>query len=229
MRTFGLKLNRRKIMKISRIVQARIFSAGLISLIAISVSTAAHAQTLDGPFQIKILASSSQVDSVISVVNDGARGAATTPGNTAAVTGAICANFYAYSSVDGSLISCCSCPVGPNAARILNVNTDLIPAPASSKLPTRTVVKLLATVPVGGSCVNSSAAVATATFTPGLVAWGTSALPLLQVNPQVSINQQSESSFLPVTLSAGELSKLGSQCTFYNGGGTTRVCPSCAG
>lgn len=207
---------------------SRLFLVALISSIAFGISAKAHAQAVDTPYQVKILASSSQVDAVISVVNDGARGASNTPGNTAAVTGAICANFFAYSSTDGSLISCCSCPVGPNAARILSVNTDFIPVPTASKIPTRTVVKLIATVPAGGSCNNSAGTVTSGTLTIGLLAWGTSALPLLQVNPQLSIHQQSESSFSPATLSAGEFAKLGNQCAFYNGNGPDRVCPSCS-
>jgi hypothetical protein len=205
-----------------------IILAALIYSIA-SFSTTALAQSVDTPFQVKILASTSQVDSVISVTNGGARGAGTTPGNTAGVTGAICANFYAYSSVDGSLISCCSCPVAPNASRILKVNVDLISPPASSTIPTRTVVKLLASAPVGGSCNGSSTVVGSgaAALSTGLVATGTSVLTPFQVQPQITISQQSESPFLPTTLSAAELVKMTSQCTAYPGGGANKVCASC--
>lgn len=204
----------------------QIIPVAVIWSFVFSVPTIARAQAVDTPYQVKILATTSQVDSVVSVTNTGARGAGTTPGNTANVIGATCANFYAYSPVDGSLISCCSCPVAPNATRNLNVNVDLIAPPTSSTVQTRTVVKMLASVPVAGSCRGSSTNFGM-TLTQGLVASGSSVLPPFQVQPQLTVGQQSESPFSPSTLSAGELNKILTQCNSYAGGGTDKVCASC--
>src|SRR5258707_1596802 len=93
-------------------------------------------------------------------------------GTTAAVTGSLCANVYTFSP-DEQMISCCSCPVTPNGLVSLSAKSDLVSNTLTPAVPNSIVIKILATVPVGGSCTNSAGAVATSTLAPGLVAFGT--------------------------------------------------------
>jgi hypothetical protein len=128
-------------------------------------------------------------------------------------------------SPDEQMISCCSCPVTPNGLVSLSAKNDLVSNTLTPAVPTAIVIKLLATVPVGGSCTNSAAGVTTATLAPGMAAWGTTlhALPTSPVSFGVT-----ETEFKPSTLSASELSKLGGLCGFiFANGSGFGVCRSC--
>jgi hypothetical protein len=192
------------------------------------LSVAAFAQnpvTADSPYQIKYASNLTVGDSVINISNTGARGAGLTSGTSASTTGAICANVYVFDP-DEEPVSCCSCPVTPNGLVSLSAQRDLIVNPLTRATPTSIVIKLVATVPVGGSCVNSAAALATETLAPGMVAWGTT----LHANSSAAAGtyDTTETAFTPATLSAGEVARLNYLCGFIVGAGSGfGVCNSC--
>ena len=190
---------------------------------ALACSAVALAQAVDTPFQVRYAANLSVGDSVINVTNSGANGASLQSGTTASITGSLCVNVYAFSP-DEQMVSCCSCPVTPNGLVSLSVRNDLVSNTLTPAVPTAVVVKLLATVPVAGSCTNSAAAVTTATLAPGMLAWGTT----IHATPVAGSYGVTETAFSPATLSAGELSRIGNLCNFIlaNGSGFG-VCRSC--
>lgn len=177
--------------------------------------------TVDSPYQVRYASNLNVGDSFIDITNSGARGAGLASGTSAATTGAICANVYAFSP-DEQMIACCSCPVTPNGLVSLSAKNDLISNPLTPAIPTSIVIKLYASVPVGGSCANSAASPGAATS--GMLAWGTT----LHAAVTAGTYFGSETPFLPATLSAGELSRLTNLCTFIlaNGSGFG-VCRSC--
>src|SRR5450759_986137 len=151
----------------------------LFATMATMLAVAAYAQpmaTADTPYQVRYASNLGLVngDSVVNITNTGARGAGLGYGTTASVTGAICVNVYVYAA-DEEVVSCCSCPVTPNGLVSLSAKNDLINNPLTRGNPTSIVIKLLATVPVGGSCNNSAllAGVTLANVAPGMAAWGT--------------------------------------------------------
>jgi hypothetical protein len=197
----------------------------LLVLAVVAIATAfAQVGAVDSPYQVRYASNLNIGDSVINITNSGARGADLQAGTAASITGSICANVYAFSP-DEQMISCCSCPVTPNGLRSLSAQRDLISNTLTPAVPTSITIKLLATVPVGGSCNNSAAAVLTNTLAPGMLAWGTTihAAPVTPVVYSVT-----ETPFSAATLSAGELFRLGTLCNFIlaNGSGFG-VCRSC--
>lgn len=195
----------------------------------LATCVAAFAQnpiTADSPFQVRYASNLGAGDSVINITNTGARGAANQSGTTAGITGAICANVYAFSA-DEQLVSCCSCPVTPNGLVSLSVKSDLISNTLTPAVPTSVVVKIVATVPTGGTCNSSAATVGLAnggaTLSNGLAAWGTT----LHAGPTGAFGV-TETAFTPATLSTGEANRLGSLCTFIiNNGSGFGICRSC--
>lgn len=177
----------------------------------------------DSPYQVRYASNLNIGDSVVNITNSGARGADLQAGTTASITGAICANVYAFSP-DEQMIACCSCPVTPNGLVSLSAQRDLISNTLTPAVPTSITIKLLATVPVGGSCNNSAAGVVAATLTPGMLAWGTT----IHAGPTAGVYETTETPFSPATLSAGERFRLGTLCNFIlaNGSGFG-VCRSC--
>jgi hypothetical protein len=176
----------------------------------------------DSPFQVRYASNLNVGDSVVNITNTGARGAGLAAGTSAAVTGAICANVYAFSP-DEQMVSCCSCPVTPNGLVSLSAQRDLISNTLTPAVPTSIVIKVLASVPVGGSCAGSAAS--PGAITPGLAAWGTT----LHTNTSPSGGfAVTETAFTPSTLSAGELARLTALCTFINANGSGfGICSSC--
>lgn len=199
------------------------------AVLASMTLVAAYAQnpiTADSPFQVRYASNLNLGDSVVNITNTGARGAANQSGTSASLTGSICANVYAFSA-DEQLVSCCSCPVTPNGLVSLSVRNDLTSNTLTPAVPTSVVVKLVATVPVGGSCNNSAATVGAnngaATLSNGLAAWGTTLHASTTAAPAVT-----ETAFTPASLSAGEANRLGSLCTFIiNNGSGFGICRSC--
>src|SRR5262249_25422878 len=101
---------------------------------------------------------------------------------------------------------------------------DLISNTLTPTVPTSIVVKILASVPVGGSCTNSAGAPAGG-LAPGLLAWGTTlhALPTSPATYGVT-----ETAFTPSSLSGDEFTKLTSVCGFIIGQGSGfGICRSC--
>jgi hypothetical protein len=177
--------------------------------------------TLDTPYQVRYASNLNAGDSFVNITNSGARGAALQSGTAATITGALCANVYAFSP-DEQMISCCSCPVTPNGLVSLSARNDLISNTLTPAVPTSIVIKLLASAPVGGTCNGSAAA--PGALTSGMVAWGTT----LHAAVAAGTFFGSETPFTPATLSAGELTRLTQLCTFINANGSGfGICRSC--
>lgn len=209
-------------------------------LFASATAVAAFAQvSTDNAFQVRYFANAdcsaasspacagapqARPDSFVDISNTGARGGVTNQsGTTASILGSFCVNVYTF-SFDEQMASCCSCPVTPNGLVSLSVQKDLISNTLTPARPASGVIKLLATVPVGGTCNMSAAAVATATLAPGLVAWGTTN----HAGPVAGAFSTTETAFTPSTLSASELAHLGSVCSFIIGQGSGfGICKSC--
>jgi hypothetical protein len=180
---------------------------------------------LDILYQVRYAANvlpASPIDSFVNITNLGVRGAGLQSGTSALITGAICVNVYAF-LFDEQMISCCSCPVTSNGLRSLSAKRDLVNNTLTPAVPGSIVVKILGSVPVGGSCSGSAAA--PGATTSGLVAWGTTAHATAPGGVPTAIT---ETAFVPATLSAGELSRLTNLCTFIiaNGSGFG-ICNSC--
>src|SRR5436190_2914167 len=95
------------------------------------------------PFQVSYFSHLNRGDSVINMVNTGARGADLPFGMSPAITGAICVNVYALSP-DEQLVSCCSCPITPNGLRSISARNDLsFQSGLTPAVPTSLVVKLV--------------------------------------------------------------------------------------
>jgi len=176
------------------------------------------------PFQVSYFPNLNLGDSAINITNAGTLGASLASGTSASTTGALCANVYAFSP-DEQLIGCCSCPVTPNGLVSLSANADLVSNTLTPAVPNSIVVKLLATVPVGGSCTNSAAAGANGTvaLANGMLAFGTK----VHGGPAGALSV-TETPFSGATLSAGELSRIENLCNFIiaNGSGFG-ICRSC--
>jgi uncharacterized repeat protein (TIGR01451 family) len=176
---------------------------------------------IGAPFQVSYFPNVNIADSVINATNTGARGAGFASGTSAATTGAFCLNAYAFSP-DEQMVACCTCPVTPNGLVSLSVKNDLLSNTLTPAVPTSVVVKLTATVPVGGACVGSAASVALTNLSPGLAAWGT------KVHPIGTGAGITETPFSGAILSQGEMDRLATLCTFIisNGSGFG-ICRSC--
>jgi len=127
------------------------------------------------------------------------------------------------------VVSCCSCPVTPNGLVSLSAQRDLINNPLFARGPTSSVViKLVATLPVGFTCTNSAANVATATLANGMVAWGTT----VHANSSAAAGTYAvtETAFTGNSLSASELARLANTCSFAlaqgSGNGICNFCRS---
>lgn len=199
-----------------------VLATGLDTPTSVDYGIAFSAWSLDGSFQVRYASNLNVADSVVNITNSGARGAGLPSGTSASTTGAICVNVYAFSP-DEQMIACCSCPVTPNGLVSISARLDLISNTLTPAVPTSVVVKLLSTVPSGGSCTNSAAN--PGATTPGLLAFGTTvhASPVAGSGPVMT-----ETQFLPARLSAGELSRLTQLCTFINATGSGfGICASC--
>ena len=205
--------------------------ATIFASFALTAVAFAQPVTLDTPFQIRYVANLNLGDSVINITNSGARGAGLAAGTTASTTGAMCVNVYAFSP-DEQMISCCSCPVTPNGLVSLSARRDLVNNTLTPAVPTAIVVKLYATVPVGGSCSSSASNPGAPAI--GMLAWGTTVHAGAAAGSAAAIT---ETPFLPATLSGGtqdpflgigELSRLTSLCTFINANGSGfGICSTC--
>jgi len=204
----------------------KLFTLALATSLLAVVAFAQNPITADSPYQIRYASNLTVGDSVVNISNTGARGGVTLQsGTTASIGGSICANVYVFSP-DEEIVSCCSCPVTPNGLVSLSAQRDLIINPLTRGTPTSVVIKLVSTVPVGGSCTNSAAGIATETLAPGLVAWGTT----LHANSSAAAGTfaVTETAFTPASLSASELARLANTCSFILAQGSGfGVCNSC--
>jgi hypothetical protein len=215
-------------------------------LLAIMAAVAAYAQnpiTADSPYQVKYASNLTIGDSVINITNTGVGVgvgpgvgvAAVVPGlgfgTSASVTGAFCVNVYVYDPNE-EVVSCCSCPVTPNGLVSLSAQNDLINNPLTQGNPMSIVIKLLATVPVGGSCNNSALLAGAPTLAPGMAAWGTTIHANATSGPTLAsaagTYAVTETAFTPSTLSAGEFARLAYGCgVVANVGSGFGICNSC--
>jgi hypothetical protein len=169
---------------------------------------------------------------VINITNTAARGAGPGFGTSASVTGAICVNVYVYDPSE-EVVSCCSCPLTPNGLISLSAQNDLISNPLTRGNPTSIVIKLLATVPVGGTCNNSALLAGAPTTAPGMVAWGTTVHANNMSGPTISSaasdpGSVTETAFTPASLSTGEFARLSYGCgVVANVGSGFGICNSC--
>ena len=176
--------------------------------------------TLGDVYEVSYASNLNLGDAVINISNPGTIGAGLLSGTTATALGAICVNMYAFSP-DEQLISCCSCPVTPNGLVSLSDRADIISNTLTPAVPGSIVVKLLASVPIGASCINSAAA--PGALAPSLIAWGTT----LHVAPGGGVGV-TENAFRPQQLSVGELTRLTQLCTFIQANGSNfGICRSC--
>ena len=177
---------------------------------------------LDGPFQIRYISNPNLGDGVVNITNSGARGAGLAAGTAATTTGAICANVYVFSP-DEQMVSCCSCPVTPNGLVSLSARQDLISNTLTPAVPTSIVVKLNASIPIGGSCAGSAANPGNPAM--GLAAWGTTVHAGAAATDPSAVT---EAPFRPATLNQSEAARLGTLCTFINANGSGfGICRSC--
>ena len=183
----------------------------LSAFAALLLPAALFAQAPTDAFQIRYASNLNIGDSVINIVNSGSIDGADPAGR-------ICVNVYAYNPNEEP-VSCCYCPVTPNGLKSLSVNGDLNNNPVFPEKFNSLVIKLYATVPVGGNC-NAAAPGAAA---PGIRAWGTT----LHAVPGGGYGL-TETAFSQTPLSAGELGKLTSVCSFIQTYGTGfGICNSC--
>ena len=184
-----------------------------LAALALAFATAAFAQNpiaADSPFQVRYSSNLNLVDSVINITNTGASG------------GNICVNVYTFSP-DEQEVSCCACPVTPNALHSLSVNADLISNTLTPAHPTSVVVKLLASA--GGSCNAATAGSGSNALVPGMAAWGTTVHVLPTTPGGLALV---ETAFTPATLSAAELARITSLCGFIQANGSGfGICSSC--
>lgn len=186
----------------------------LILTVALLLSAAVLAQnpiTADSPYQVKVFPnlSTGAGGSVINITNTG--------GNNYAD---ICVNTFVYDGEpDEQLVACCACQLTPNEARGLDVVTDLINNTLTPRVPTRAVVKLVATSVPAGGC-NAAAPGAPAV---GMAAWGTN----IHVGGPTGV-AMTETAFTPSTLSPGEISHSALFCGFIQANGSGfGICTPC--
>ena len=206
------------------------FRTLLFATMATMLAVAAYGQpmaTADTPYQVRYASNLALVnaDSVINITNTGARGAGLGFGTSATVVGAMCVNVYVYDPSE-EIVSCCSCPVTPNGLVSLSAKLDLINNPLTRGVPTSIVIKLLATVPVGGSCNNSALLAGAPVPALGMAAWGTT--PHANPSAGAGVYAITETAFTPSQLSAGELARLAYGCgVVANVGSGFGICNSC--
>ncbi len=198
-------------------------------LFATMAAVAAYAQnpvTSDAPYQVKYVSNLAIGDSVINITNTGSNGGVGLGfGTAASVPGSICVNVYAYDPSE-EIVACCSCPVTPNGLVSLSAKNDLVSNTLTPGVPTSIVIKLVATVPVAGSCSTSALLAGTPTLASGMAAWGTT----IHANTTAAAGTYAvtETAFTPAGLSASEQARLAYGCgVVANVGSGFGVCRSC--
>jgi len=169
-------------------------------LATLSLATAALAANPPDAYQVRYAANVQNTlagDSIVNLTNAGSL-AGTDP------AGDICANVYVFAEKQ-SLIACCSCPLTPNHTKTLSVRSDLVTNTLTPYHPQSVTIGLVASQ---GTTCNASA-VTVANLVSGLRAWGTT----LHAMPGAGF-ALTETAFVPATLSASELQKMTSYCSF---------------
>jgi hypothetical protein len=189
------------------------YLAGYCQAVCSSNTTPLTTGGTDVPFQVHYATNLAIGDSVIDITNTGSSG------------GNICVNVYAFDPVE-ELISCCACPVTPNALQSLSVRNDLISNTITPGVPTSVVIKLVATKQLNNSCGFSAAIASSLTLVPGMRAWGTT----LHANTSAAAGTYAvtETEFAPAILSQGELNRISYLCQYTEVDGSGfGICNSC--
>ena len=203
---------------------------------ALVTGLASVPSTLDAPFLVRYAANLGSGESYIDITNDGANGASTIGPGLGPQTGNICANVYAIDPNE-ELVSCCSCLLTPDQTIHLGAVANLINNTETGKTPTSITIKLLASVGAGStsptSCANSASLVGNSVgLTPdlpiapfGMLAWGTT----IHLSPgSTTAYTETESPFLPGTLSVLEVESLSDRCAQIIGNASgSGICPQC--
>jgi hypothetical protein len=163
-----------------------------------------------GAVQQRYFSNLNHGDSVIDITNDGSG-----PGN-------ICVNVYAFDPSE-EMVSCCTCPVTPNALNALSVNLDLIKNTLTSLPPTSVTVKLVATtVPASQTCDPTSTS--GTTTVSALHAWGTT----LHAGPGSFMVTETPFSAVSSIGISSDLATLTQTCRFIKFAGSGfGICTSC--
>jgi len=115
-------------------------------------------------------------------------------------SGNICASIFVFDP-NQELSECCSCLQTPDGLGTLSVDTDLTSNPLTGVTLTTGKIAVVSTVPVSGTCPLPVLRLATAA---AIRSWGT--------HIQNGNFAVTETASQDATLSAGELSRLGTQC-----------------
>jgi hypothetical protein len=162
------------------------------------------AQAADSPFQVGVVANDlTRSDTLLAFTNSGA--SATTPTN-----GQICVNVYAMSgngTAPSAVSACCSCKVQPNGFVSVSVNTDVLGSVVPK--PKNAVIKLIGTNGAAGVCNAST--VGSQSILTGMVA-----VQGAPQSAQLGAPGTPNIPFTPSTLSAGEFSRLQTQCAGFS-------------
>lgn len=209
-----------------------------LALAVAAFSTISFAQTLTNDiglppsdwFQIHYASNLNVGDSYIDITNSGASTNLALCGSNDAnclaepVTSSLnlCANVYTFDPQE-ELISCCACSITPNALQSLSVQGSLISNPLTPAIPTAVVTKIVATIPITGSCNAGVVGIPA----HGLLAWGTS----LHQNTSTATPSYSvtETPFSQAALTLAEYAHVVSFCGFIQADGTGfGICKGCA-
>jgi hypothetical protein len=201
-----------------------------VMLGAALLSTAALAQTneetvaaghpftlLSDAYQVKYFANLTALSGAGNLIN--LTNAGTVGGNDR--TDFICANVYTFDQAQ-ELISCCTCPLSPNALATLNVESDLVATPVALTpgIPSGVTIGLVATADYGPGTCNAAAP---GYLVPGLRAWGTT------VHVAGGAPYMTETEFSQVGLGFSEYAKMTSFCGFIQQDGSGYgICKSCS-
>jgi len=185
----------------------------LLAFTAVALATSAFAQDAnvvsDSPdeFQVRYASNLNKGDSYVNITNTGSADGLP-----------ICALVFAFDPSE-EMVSCCACPITPNALVSLSVQGDLISNTISPSTPTSLVIKLVSIIADNGTCAPNTPG----ELVPGMRAWGTS----LHALPNGTYGT-TESAFLPGGLSEAEALHLFNFCNFINANGSGfGICKSC--
>ena len=163
-------------------------------------------------YQVGYASNLSVGDSYVNLTNVGAPPLISfNQGNAAPAQPAnLCANVYTFSP-DEQLISCCSCPVTPDALVSLSARNDLISNTLTPAVPTSIVIKVVGSS--GPVCNASTVGTISNFFAPGLAAWSSTihALPVTPGTPDTTYGR-TETPFTKSTLGIGEAVRLATLC-----------------
>jgi hypothetical protein len=134
--------------------------------------------------------------------------------------GRLCVNVYTFDPSE-ELIACCACLVTPDGLRSFSVKQDLTSNTLTPGVAGSVVIKLLATIPVAGTCNPSTPS--NQNLAPGLRGWSATLHQGVSGRFEVA-----EDAFQSASLSPSELTKLTTYCGFIQVNGSNfGICKAC--